>query len=245
VLVCTVLPTYNERDNIILIIERLLACASGPWMALVVDDDSPDGTWEAVRDLEGRYNAADQTQVMLIRRRDEKGLASALQRGIDTAIHTCGADIVTWMDCDASMPPEDVPRLVQAITNEHVDVAVGSRWMRGGADRAHSAIAWSLSYIINRYARYLLREEIHDYTSGFVAAKAEVMERIRLRGDYGEYCVDFLFRALQLGFRVQEVPYICVPRKAGESKTGISLWDYLVKGRYYVSTVRRLRRESQ
>ena len=76
-----------------------------------------------------------------------------------------------------------------------------------------------------------------------VAARAEALSRIRLQGDYGEYCIDLLSRAQRLGFRLVEVPYVCVPRTTGESKTGISLWDYLSKGRKYVATIWRLWRE--
>ena len=242
-LVCTILPTYNERDNIVLLIERLLACTTYRWVVLVVDDNSPDGTCEAVEELAARHNSSDRTQITLIRRRGEKGLTSALQRGIDTAINTWSADIITWMDCDLSMPPEDMQRLVSGLTHEHADVVVGSRWIRGGSDRAHGMIARAMSWIINLYARALLSIKIHDYTSGFVAARSDVLRQIRLRGDYGEYCIDFLFRALRSGFRVQEMPYVCVPRKAGVSKTGVNIWEYLVKGRKYVSTVWQLRRE--
>ena len=83
---------------------------------------------------------------------------------------------------------------------------------------------------------------MHDYTSGFIAGRAEVFRQIRLRGDYGEYCIDLLGRAQQQGFHVVEVPYICVPRTAGDSKTGANLADYLVKGRKYVAAAWRVRR---
>lgn len=241
-LVCTVLPTYNERENIGPLIEGVLAHASGPHMILVVDDDSPDGTWQVVEALAARYNTPGQTRVALIRRRQETGLTSAIQRGIDEAIHTYGAEIVTWMDCDLSMPPQDVPRLVAAIQPGGAAVAVGSRWIAGGADAAHGLMARSLSWIINRFAMLLLGGQVRDYTSGFIAARAEVLQAIRLRGDYGEYCIDLLGRATRQGFAVVEVPYICTPRVSGESKTGLTLWDYLVKGRQYVLTVWRLAR---
>jgi dolichol-phosphate mannosyltransferase len=87
--------------------------------------------------------------------------------------------------------------------------------------------------------------EVRDYTSGFIAARAAVLRRIRLRGDYGEYCIDLLGRALRLDFQVCEVPYRCVPRYTGASKTGASLWDYLVKGRKYVSTIQRVAEADQ
>jgi dolichol-phosphate mannosyltransferase len=241
-LVCTVLPTYNERANIGPLIEGILAHAITPHLVLVVDDNSPDGTGDVAEAMAARYNTAQMTRVLLKRRVGEKGLTSAIQAGIDAAIHTHGAEIVTWMDCDLSMPPADVPRLVQAVL-EGADLAVGSRWIRGGADIAHSRMARTLSWIINYAATLLISAKLHDYTSGFIAARAPMLQQLRLNGDYGEYCIDLLGRALAAGYRVREVPYICVPRSAGESKTGVNLWDYLVKGRKYVATIWRLRRK--
>jgi dolichol-phosphate mannosyltransferase len=248
---CTVLPTYNERDNIRQLIEGVLDNAMTPHMVLVVDDDSPDGTWQVVEAVAVERNRPNNEVVHLVRRTTESGLTSAIQRGIDEAIQTFGADVVTWMDCDLSMPPEDVPKLVSAIVNADagaggdspVDVAVGSRWVPGGADVAHGFMARSLSRVINTYAATLLGNDVHDYTSGFIAARAEVLETIRLRGDYGEYCIDLLGRAIRLGYNVVEVPYVCVPRTAGDSKTGANLLDYLAKGRKYVSATWRVYRE--
>lgn len=239
-LVCTVLPTYNEADNICPLIEGVLASAITPHLVLVVDDNSPDGTSAVVEKFIAQRPADPARQVVLLRRVGEKGLTSAIQRGIDEAIQTHKAAIVTWMDCDLSMPPADVPKLVQAVL-DGADLAVGSRWIAGGADVAHGAMARSLSWLINHFAILLLGNQVHDYTSGFIAARAEVLQKIRLQGDYGEYCIDLLGRAAKQGYRLQEVPYICVPRTAGESKTGINLWDYLRKGRKYVKTVWKVR----
>jgi dolichol-phosphate mannosyltransferase len=244
-LVCTVLPTYNERDNIGPLIEGVLASAVTPQIVLVVDDNSPDGTAQVVEEIAARFNTEKLIRVALIRRTGEKGLTSAIQRGIDEAIHTYHAGIVTWMDCDLSMPPGDVPRLVGAILEGGADLAVGSRWITGGADVAHGAMARTLSWLINRFAMLLLGNQVHDYTSGFIAGRAAVFEQIRLRGDYGEYCIDLLGRAGQGGFCIVEVPYTCVPRTAGESKTGVNLWDYLVKGRKYVATIWRVRHQAR
>ncbi len=240
-LVVTVLPTYNERANIGPLIEGILAHAITRHMVLVVDDNSPDGTGEVVEAVAARLNTAEERRVVLLRRVGEKGLTSAIQAGIDAAIHTYGAGIVTWMDCDLSMPPADVPRVVQAVL-DGADLAAGSRWIAGGADIAHSTMARALSWIINRAATLMIGPEMHDYTSGFIAARAAVLQHIRLNGDYGEYCIDLLGRAIAAGYAVAEVPYICVPRHEGESKTGANLWDYLVKGRKYVATIWRVRR---
>ena len=253
-LVCTVLPTYNERENIRPLIEGVLESAVTDHMVLVVDDDSPDRTWQVVESVaadvnqgeraKGERAKGERAKVVLIRRRDESGLTSAIQRGIDEAIGTYGADIVTWMDCDLSMPPQDIPKLIDAIRFHDADIAVGSRWIDGGADVAHGLMARTLSYIINGFASLLVSNQVRDYTSGFIAARAPVLGAIRLQGDYGEYCIDLLGRALQSGYRVQEVPYICVPRHSGDSKTGANLLDYLSKGRHYVSTVWRLYRRA-
>jgi dolichol-phosphate mannosyltransferase len=240
-LVCTVLPTYNERDNIAALIEGILTNAVTPHMVLIVDDNSPDGTAAVVRTLASRYNTADVRRVALYVRTGQKGLTSAIQCGIDFALESFGADIVTWMDCDLSMPPADVARLVRTIVEEGADVAVGSRWVEGGDDVAHGFMARTLSYLINRFAVALLGDGVHDYTSGFIACRRDVLRTLRLRGDYGEYCIDLLARAGRSGFTLVEVPYVCVPRTAGESKTGVNLWDYLVKGRKYVATIWRLR----
>jgi len=206
----------------------------------VVDDNSPDDTSAVVEAVAAQHNPRPDQQVILLRRVGEKGLTSAIQRGIDEAIHTHHADIVTWMDCDLSMPPADVPKLVQAVL-DGADVAVGSRWVAGGADVAHGPMTRTLSWLINHFAILLVGNQVHDYTSGFIAARAEVLRAIRLQGDYGEYCIDLLGRAVRSGYQLREVPYICVPRTTGESKTGATLWDYLVKGRKYVATIWHLR----
>ena len=241
-LVCTVLPTFNESGNITDLIERLMANVSPPYLVLVIDDDSPDQTWKIVAGMAASapYSPGDKeikSGIALVRRLEEKGLTSAIQRGIDEAIQTYNAKIITWMDCDLSMPPEDVPKLVEAIRQGETDVAVGSRWVEGGTDIAHGLMARVLSWIINNFAMLLLGRKVHDYTSGFVAARSEVLEKIRLKGDYGEYCIDLLCRAARLDYQMKELPYVCVPRTSGESKTGINLWDYISKGRKYVSTI--------
>ncbi|MEZ4869659.1 MAG: polyprenol monophosphomannose synthase [Caldilineaceae bacterium] len=239
-LVCTVLPTYNEHENIEPLIHGVLASAITAHLVLVVDDNSPDGTGDVVERVAADYQTPAR-RVVLIRRVGEKGLTSAIQRGIDEAINTYHAAIVTWMDCDLSMPPQDIPKLVQPLLDDQADLVIGSRWIPGGADVAHGQMARTLSWLINHFAILLLGAQVHDYTSGFVAARAPLFQQIRLRGDYGEYCIDLLGRAGKAGYRLREVPYVCVPRTAGDSKTGANLWDYLVKGRNYVATIWRVR----
>jgi dolichol-phosphate mannosyltransferase len=230
--ITVVLPTYNERDNIIPLIERgLAALAAYDVEMLVVDDDSPDGTWQVVENL-----AARNPRVRLLHRITERGLTSAIAAGIANA----RGGWVAWMDCDLAMPPEDLPRLAQAL-EVGADVVAGSRFMPGGKDVGHSWMALAFSRTINLAAGLLLGQRITDYTSGFIMARREVFDRVNLRGDYGEYCIDMLYRAGRAGFRVVEVPYVCVPREAGESKTATNALGYLKRGWKYVVTVLKLR----
>jgi dolichol-phosphate mannosyltransferase len=227
-----VLPTYDERDNIIPLIERGLAALAGYQAeVLVVDDDSPDGTWQVVARL-----AEQDSRVRLIRRTEERGLTSAIVTGIANARGAW----VGWMDCDLSMPPEDLPRLAGALANG-ADVAVGSRYAPGGRDVGHSWVGRAFSWTINRAAGLLLDRRIRDYTSGFILARRQVFDQIDLRGDYGEYCIDLLYRAARAGFRVKEIPYVCVPREVGESKTATNPLGYITRGWNYVVTIVRLR----
>jgi dolichol-phosphate mannosyltransferase len=230
--VSVVLPTFNERDNIGPLIEALLACLGDvPAEIIVVDDDSPDGTWQVVAGM-----ARQDERVRLLHRVEERGLTSAIVAGIGQA----RGDIVVWMDCDFSMPPAVVPRLV-ATVDQGYDLAVGSRYVRGGRDVGHSWLGQAFSWTINLYASVLLGWEVRDYTSGFIAARRQVFDLVALQGDYGEYCIDLLYRARRLGFRIKELPYACVPRQSGESKTAVNAWGYLGRGTKYVTAVLRLR----
>ncbi|HMQ56590.1 MAG TPA: polyprenol monophosphomannose synthase [Anaerolineae bacterium] len=233
--VTIILPTYNEAGNIEKLIDRTLqALASHPGGAeiLVVDDNSPDGTWQ----LAGQKAQANPQQVRLIHRTTERGLTSALNRGIKEA----RGEWVGWMDCDMSMPPEAWPRLAEALA-QGADVAIGSRYVPGGSDEAHTLTGRLFSRAINVWAGLLLGWSIKDYTSGFVMARRQVFTGLTLRGDYGEYCIDLLYRARQAGYKIVELPYICVPRMAGESKTAQNAWGYLKRGVNYVKVLFSLR----
>lgn len=229
-LVSAVLPTYDERENIGPLIDGILAHVQRPVEVVVVDDDSPDGTWQVVQEM-----AHQDSRIQLIRRTDERGLTSALMTGIRQS----RGDVIVWMDCDLSMPPEVLPALLAA--TDEVDLAVGSRYVSGGADVGHSLVGQLFSRTINLAASLLLGWEIKDYTSGFLAVRRHVFDQITLRGDYGEYCIDLLARARRQGFTIREVPYHCVPRLRGESKTATNPWGYIRRGWKYVLTVLRLR----
>jgi dolichol-phosphate mannosyltransferase len=229
-----ILPTYNEAGNIEKLIDRTLQALGnypGGLEVIVVDDDSPDGTWWLAA-----KKAGVEKQLRLIHRQGKGGLTSAISRGIREA----QGEWVGWMDCDMSMPPEEWPRLAAALA-EGADLAIGSRYVPGGSDVAHTLTGRLFSRAINIWAGLMLGWSIKDYTSGFVLARKAVFEKVALRGDYGEYCIDMLHRARRAGYTIRELPYICVPRMAGESKTAQNAWGYLKRGVNYVKTLFRLR----
>jgi dolichol-phosphate mannosyltransferase len=229
-----VLPTYNEAGNIEPLIDRTRLALNnipGGFEIVVVDDDSPDGTWRLVSNI-----AAADARVRLIHRTDESGLTSAISRGIRES----QGQWVGWMDCDLSMPPEEWPRFAEALAHG-ADMAVGSRYVPGGGDVAHSFTGRVLSRMINIWAGLVLSWSIKDYTSGFILGRRVIFDQIELRGGYGEYCIDLLYRTRSAGYAIRELPYLCVPRSAGDSKTATNLWGYLSRGIHYLTTVLRLR----
>jgi len=229
-----VLPTYNEAGNIEALIDRTLQALGdypGGLEVVVVDDDSPDGTWQLVA-----QKAKGDGRIRLIHRTTESGLTSAISRGI----HEARGQWVGWMDCDLSMPPEEWPGLARALA-QGAGLAVGSRYVPGGGDVAHSFVGRLFSRVINLWAGLILDYSIKDYTSGFILGRREIFDQIELRGDYGEYCIDLLYRTKRAGYTLHELPYLCVPREAGQSKTAANVWGYFSRGTNYVVTILRLR----
>lgn len=233
-----ILPTYNERDNIPILIEGILRHVRPPVQVWVVDDNSPDGTWQVVEEIAGR-----DPRVRLLRRTTERGLTSAIWAGIRAA----DTDAVSWMDCDLAMPPEVIPVLLARL-EAGAAIALGSRYVPGGQDVGHSLLARAFSVTINLFAALLLGWRVRDYTSGFIAARRAIFAlapgagrgKITLTGDYGEYCIDLLARAQMLGLKVVETPYICGARLSGESKTATNIAGYLRRGWKYVVVIVKL-----
>lgn len=229
--VTTILPTYNESLNIVPLMERLLKTADKKYQTelIVVDDDSPDRTGEIARNFAEKNNYQN---IRIIRRTSERGLPKAIARGIQEA----KGDIITWMDCDLGMPPELVPQLVEQI-QKGCDIAVGSRYADGGKD-TRALLRVITSKAINLYTNLILNFKVKDYDSGFVAAKREVFEKVKIYPyGYGEYCVRFLYQAGRAGFKIKEVGYTFKEREQGVSKTGEYLMDILKQGLKYASRV--------
>ena len=240
--VSVLMPTYNEAGNIEDLIRETAAALDEAGFRrhelIVVDDDSPDGTWEKASAVRG----VDAERIRVIRRRQDHGLTASLREGIRAARH----EVVVWMDCDFSHPPDKIPQMLYMITQGY-DVVVNSRYVVGGGeDRGGKGgpTQLVLSRLLNWGTRFMLKPSFSDYTSGFVAVRRPVLEAFELRGDYGEYFIDFAYRVIRSRrFRVCELPYVAPPRRSGTSKTGTTVGQYLRRGTKYIWTVVRLRLE--
>ena len=224
-LLSIILPTYNERENITPLVEAIFRVVSKPMELLIVDDDSPDRTWEVAQALEERFK-----ELHLIRRPGKRGLTAALNEGLSRS----QGDKVLWMDADFSMPPEAIPHLTRFLKT--YPVVIGSRYVEGGKDARGSFFPVFLSRWFNALAKFLLGG-VTDYTTGYVAVRRVVWEKIGLTGNYGEYCIRFLYQAKRAGYTICEVPYVCGPRQVGHSKTFASPRRAIRHGKDYLWTL--------
>ena len=205
------LPTYNERENL----EPMLrALADKGVQVLVIDDNSPDGTG----DLADRL-AAELGYVDVLHRERKEGLGPAYLAGFQRALAT-GAELVLEMDCDFSHDPADVPRLIAAI-EAGADVALGSRYVAGGAVRNWGLLRRFVSAGGSFYARVLLGLKVRDLTGGFKCYRRRVLETIDLDAIESRgyaFQIETTYRALRAGFRVVEIPITFADREVGGSK---------------------------
>jgi dolichol-phosphate mannosyltransferase len=224
--VSIILPTFNESMNIRQMVKRLNKSVKNIKEILVIDDNSPDNTAGIAAKLEN---------VKVITRKNQRGVGGAILRGIQLA----KGDIIAWMDADLSMPPEVVPKLVAAL--EASDVAVGSRYIKGGKDKRR-LLRVITSRCINLFANLVLNYNVLDYDSGFVAAKKEVFNKVKFNPQgHGEYCIEFLYKSARKGFKIKEVPYVFTERRLGESKTTEYIFSISKYGLMYVLRILKIR----
>lgn len=208
-----VLPTYNEADNLEPITAAILEAAPRGTAILVVDDASPDGTGE----IADRLAAAD-ARISVLHRAGKEGLGPAYVAGFGRVLAE-GAERIVQMDADFSHDPADIPRLIAA--TDDADLALGSRYVEGGAVGDWGAARRAISRSGSLYARFWLGLGIHDLTGGFKCFRREVLEAIRIDtvGALGyAFQVETTYRASLAGFRVVEVPIVFNDRRVGESK---------------------------
>lgn len=225
-----ILPTYNEKDTIEILLEEILGRVSSSSEIIVVDDASPDGTGAIVKKM-----ACSDLRVRLIVR-NERGLTSALLTGIEAAVH----DTVIWLDADFAHPPEIITDLIG--TSDDFDIVVASRYIVGGRDGRDSTIRRIASLALNRIGQWWVKSSIRDLSSGFVRARKKIVLDLGFRGTYGDYCIDFLVRAERKGCRIKEVPYTNSEREKGYSKTTANPLIFLYYVILYLKTITKLRK---
>lgn len=207
-----VIPTYNERDNIVRLIPSVLA-QHDDIQVLVIDDNSPDGTGDAVATL-----ANNNSRLHILRRSGKLGLGSAYREGFKTAL-AMGADYIVEMDADFSHDPSTLPALLAKAAD--FPVVVGSRYLNGV-----SVVNWPirrllLSYCATLYTRLITGLRLSDCTSGYKCFRREVLEKIdldKVRSDGYSFQIEMNYRCRQMGFPIGEIPIIFIDRHAGTSK---------------------------
>ncbi|WP_026198062.1 polyprenol monophosphomannose synthase [Sciscionella marina] len=215
--VLVVIPTYNERDTIGAVLERLHT-ANPDVDALIVDDGSPDGTGEFADKL-----AAADPRITVLHRTEKAGLGVAYIAGFLLALER-SYDIIVEMDADGSHPPERLPAILAA--TEHADLVIGSRYVPGGKLVNWPKYRELLSRGANLYAKLALGVRIRDITAGYRAYRAEVLKNLPLdQVESHGYCfqVDLSWRTVLAGFRVVEVPITFTERESGQSKMSGSI----------------------
>ncbi len=207
-----IIPTYNEKENIRHIISKILE-VEPDFEILVVDDKSPDGTGQIVKDMQ-----KDNSRIHIIERNGKMGLGSAYVVGFKFAVQN-SYDFVVQMDADFSHNPESIPQLVKRL--DDYDLVIGSRYVDG-----ISVVNWPLSrlflsYFANIYARIVTGVPVNDLTGGFKCIKRNVLETINLdeiNADGYGFQIEVNFLAHEKGFKIVEVPIIFIDRRAGTSK---------------------------
>lgn len=209
-----IIPTYNERENLPLIVGRVHA-AQPDVHVLVVDDGSPDGTGRLADEL----SLADPDRIHVMHRVSKDGLGAAYLAGFEWGLDR-EYTVLVEMDADGSHAPEELGRLLAAVDGG-ADVAIGSRYVPGGTVRNWPWRRLALSRTANTYSRVLLGVDIRDITAGYRAYRREVLEKIELSAvDSKGYCfqIDLTWRAINAGFTVVEVPISFSERELGVSK---------------------------
>jgi dolichol-phosphate mannosyltransferase len=223
-----IIPTYKERENIEAIVKSISSQAID-FDILIIDDNSPDGTADIVKDLQKSFH-----NLNLIERPGKLGLGTAYIAGFRWALKK-GYNYVFEMDADFSHDPQDLLKLYKACAENGADLAIGSRYICGV-----NVVNWPLSrvlmsYVASIYVRIITGMKIMDTTAGFKCYKKEVLEKIRLDKiksvGYG-FQIEMKFKTWKMGYKIVEVPIIFTDRKLGASKMtgGIfneALWGVL------------------
>ncbi|PKP17876.1 MAG: dolichyl-phosphate beta-D-mannosyltransferase [Bacteroidetes bacterium HGW-Bacteroidetes-23] len=222
-----VIPTYNEIENVESIIRAVFALEK-PFHILIVDDNSPDKTYEKVESLQKEFPS----QLFLKVRKKKSGLGTAYVHGFKWALQN-NYDFIFEMDADFSHNPQDLNKLYEACQAGEADMAIGSRYVRGV-----NVVNWPLSrvllsYFASVYVKIITGMKIHDATAGFICYRREVLEKINLdKIKFVGYAfqIEMKYRTYCKGFKIKEVPIIFTDRTKGQSKMSNSIIKEAVFG---------------
>jgi dolichol-phosphate mannosyltransferase len=212
-----VIPTYNEAENLPLLVPEVLA-QDERLEILVVDDNSPDGTGKLAEELSERN-----PRVQVLHRSSKQGLGAAYRAGLARALEL-DADVIIQMDCDFSHPPSVLPEMLREI--EDHDIVLGSRYLNG-----ITVVNWPIeriliSYFANRYSRFVTGLPISDTTGGLRCVRRELLEKIgfeRIKSDGYAFQIEMNYRFVKHEARIKEIPFFFVDRTRGTSKLDLGI----------------------
>ena len=222
-----IIPTYNEKENAENIIRAVFGLDK-KFNILIIDDGSPDGTAQIIKNLQKEFT----DRLFLIERTGKLGLGTAYITGFKWAIEN-GYDYIFEMDADFSHNPQDLPRLYNACAIDGNDVAIGSRYVSGV-----NVVNWPMgrvlmSYFASKYVRIVTGMKINDTTAGFKCYRRKVLETINLdkiRFKGYAFQIEMKFTAYKYGFKIVEVPIIFINRVLGTSKMSSGIFGEAVFG---------------
>jgi dolichol-phosphate mannosyltransferase len=221
-----IIPTYNEQDNIVSMIEKVFSLEQG-FDLLIIDDNSPDGTANLVKNLQKKFTE----NLHLIQREGKLGLGTAYIKGFKWALNH-SYQYICEMDCDFSHNPDDLPRLRKALI-DGADVAVGSRYIAGGGVHNWPKRRILLSRGASIYARLITGIPVQDTTAGFVCYKREFLENLNMdRIVFKGYAfqIQMKFAAYLMGFKIVEIPIWFKDREEGVSKMSSNIIQEAIFG---------------
>jgi dolichol-phosphate mannosyltransferase len=216
-----IIPTYNEKENAEKMVRKVMSL-QGDFHLLIVDDGSPDGTADIVKKLMQEFSG----RLFIEERKGKLGLGTAYIHGFRWAIQK-QYDFIFEMDCDFSHNPDDLIRLYDACKNKGADVAVGSRYVKGGKVENWPMSRLLMSYFASVYVRMVLWFGVKDTTAGFKCYKRAVLEKIALdKIKFVGYAfqIEMKYTAWKLGFKIAEVPIIFIDRVEGVSKMSTKIF---------------------
>ncbi|MBI1935300.1 polyprenol monophosphomannose synthase [Candidatus Woesearchaeota archaeon] len=210
------IPTYNERENISILIDKILKLKINGLEIVVADDNSPDGTADIVKSMSNKNK-----NIHLLLRTKDKGRGYAGRDGFVYCLRH-GADIIVEMDADLSHDPKYIPSMIKELKN--ADLILGSRRVEGAEEVGRSFVRRIVTHFANLYIRVVLGLRVRDCNSGFRCFKKEVLERIKakkLESRGPSIVQEVLFKAHLKGFMIKEIPITFTDRTKGVSKLGL------------------------